>query len=60
MTEAGGGVLRSQPLNRAQMEIYLTLLHETMNVAEMLTAQLRAIEIVAAHEKLAANNGRRK
>jgi hypothetical protein len=35
------------------MEIYLLLLHQTMDVAEALTVQLRAIEIVAAHEKLA-------
>lgn len=42
------------PLGRKEMEIYLHLLHDTMNVAEMLTAQLRAIEIVAAHERVGA------
>jgi hypothetical protein len=44
-------------LGRKEMEIYLLLLHETMNVAEVLAAQLRAIEIVAAHEQVASLHG---
>ena len=40
------------PLGRREMEIYLHLLNDTMNVAEVLTAQLRAIEIVAAHDRV--------
>jgi hypothetical protein len=40
------------PLGRREMEIYLRLLDETMNVAQMLTAQLRAIEIIAAHDRV--------
>lgn len=38
------------PLTKKQVEVYLHLLHETMNVAQMFTAQLRAIEIIAANE----------
>jgi hypothetical protein len=40
------------PLGRREMEIHLRLLDETMNVAQMLTAQLRAIEIIAAHDRV--------
>jgi hypothetical protein len=46
-----------QPLGRREMEIYLRLVHETMDVAEILTAQLRAIEIIAAHDKIGRDRG---
>ena len=45
-------------LNSRQLEIYLWLTHEGMTVPEILTAQARAIEIVAAHERVAAMHAR--
>lgn len=42
------------PLGRKEMELCLWMLRETMDIAEVLETQLRAIEIVAAHEVVAA------
>jgi hypothetical protein len=39
------------------MEIALLMLHETMDTAEVLAVELRAIEIIAAHDKVAAGRG---
>jgi hypothetical protein len=44
-------------LDRRQMEVYLCMVRETMNVAEILAAQLRAIEIIAAHDAVGELHG---
>ena len=38
------------------MEIYLHLVRETMDMAQLAAAQLRAIEIIAAHERSDEND----
>lgn len=45
-------------LGPRQTEIYLRLVDDTMSPAEQLAMQLRAVEIVAAHEKVGAMQGR--
>jgi hypothetical protein len=57
VTQANGFLGRR--LNPMQVEVYLWLAHEGMtSVAEILATQDRAIEIVAAHEKVGAMLGR--
>ena len=38
------------PLTEREMRVYLCLLRETMDAAQLLAAQLRAIEIIAGME----------
>jgi hypothetical protein len=41
------GLVGPRPLTRREMEIYLWLVHETMSVAEILAAQIQAIDVIA-------------
>jgi len=46
-----------RPLTQREMRIYLHLVHETMDAADLLAAQLRAIEIIANNPPIGDAHG---